>query len=73
MLIMLLTSAVSAVSAEVTGPLLSFKGSGLAHIIKKDRLSTRFFAAVFRVVAAVRFGNVPPCSLVVVPPSPSLR
>jgi len=49
------------------------KGSGLAHIIKKDRLSTRFFAAIFRVVAAVLFGNVPPCSFLVVPPSPSLR
>jgi len=27
---------------------------GISHIIKKDRLSTRFFAAIFRVVAACR-------------------
>jgi len=33
------------------------KGSGLAHIIKKDRLSTRYFAAIFRVVAAVGIGK----------------
>jgi len=49
------------------------KGLGMAHIIKKDRLSTRFFAATFRMVAAVRFGNMAPCSLLVVPPSPCLR
>jgi len=30
----------------------------LAHI-KKDRLSTRFLAAIFKVVAAVQYGNVP--------------
>ena len=29
----------------------------MAHIIKKDRGSTRFFAAIFRVVAAVQFGR----------------
>jgi len=52
---------------------LVVKGSGLALIIIKNRLSTRFFAAIFRVVTAVCFSNVPPCSLVVVPPSPSLR
>jgi len=32
--------------------MLVVKGPGLAHIIKKYRLSTRFFASIFRVVAA---------------------
>jgi len=50
--------------------MLVVKGSGLTHIIKKDRFSTRFFAAIFRLVAAVQFGNVPPYGLVAVPPSP---
>jgi len=31
---------------------LVVKGGGLAHVINKDRLSTRFFAAIFRVVVS---------------------
>ena len=49
------------------------KGGGLVHIIKKDGLSTRNFAAIFRVVAALGIVKEPPYSLVAVPPSPSLR
>jgi len=45
----------------------------LINIIKKDRRSTKYFAANFMVVAAVKSGNVPPYSLVSIPPSPSLR
>ena len=40
------------------GYLRSSTRGGLAHI-KKDRLSTRFFAAILKEVAAVQFGNVP--------------
>jgi len=46
---------------------------GLAHIIKKDRLSTRNFVVIFRVVSAVQSGNVVPYSLVEVPPSPCAK
>jgi len=37
---------------------------GLVHFIKKDWVSTRFFAAFFMVVAAVQSDNVPPYILV---------
>ena len=33
---------------------------GFVHIINKERISTRFFAAMLSVVAAVQSGNVPP-------------
>ena len=49
------------------------QGGGLFHIIKKDRLSTKFFAAIFREVAAVETGSVPPYSLVAIHTSPYLR
>ena len=37
---------------------------GLVHIIKKNRLSNRLSAAIFKVVAAMQYGNVTPYSLV---------
>ena len=40
-------------------PPVSSTRAGLVHVIKKDRLSTRFFAAIFRVFAAVETSNVP--------------
>jgi len=46
---------------------------GLINIIKKDRRSTKYFAAKLMVVSAVKSGKVTPYSLVSIPPSPTLR
>jgi len=58
---------------SISAVISSSNGLGLAHIIKKNRLWTRYFAAILRVVTAVQSGSVPPYSLVSKAPSSSLH
>jgi len=46
-------------SPQIRGGKSSTQGD-LVHIIKKDRLPTRYFAAILRGFAAVHSGNVVP-------------